>query len=84
LVRGLNFISAVSGIFKIRRARFALANELSFALPDEEQSAFDFPARAVASFAKEEIASNGVPDFSKMTQAEKLAYHKSRWDRILG
>ncbi len=28
--------------------------------------------------------SNGEPDFSKMTNAEKIAYHKARWDRILG
>jgi hypothetical protein len=27
---------------------------------------------------------NGQPDFSRMTQAEKIAYHKARWDRILG
>jgi hypothetical protein len=27
---------------------------------------------------------NGPPEFSKMTQAEKMAYHKARWDRILG
>jgi hypothetical protein len=27
---------------------------------------------------------NGRPDFSKMTAAQKLAYHKSRWDRVLG
>jgi hypothetical protein len=26
----------------------------------------------------------GEPDFSKMTAAEKIAYHKARWDRILG
>jgi hypothetical protein len=26
----------------------------------------------------------GAPDFSKMTQAEKVAYHKAKWDRILG
>jgi hypothetical protein len=32
---------------------------------------------------KEETA-NGPPDFSKMTPAEKMAYHKARWDRILG
>ncbi|MCS6849610.1 MAG: hypothetical protein NZ700_00395, partial [Gemmataceae bacterium] len=25
-----------------------------------------------------------VPDFAKMTAAEKVAYHKARWDRILG
>jgi hypothetical protein len=29
-------------------------------------------------------ASNGEPDFSKMTQAEKIAWHKAKWDRILG
>jgi hypothetical protein len=28
--------------------------------------------------------SNGEPDFSKMTPAEKIAWHKARWDRILG
>jgi hypothetical protein len=29
-------------------------------------------------------ASNGEPDFSKMTAAQKVAYHRARWDRILG
>jgi hypothetical protein len=29
-------------------------------------------------------ASNGQPDFAKMTQAEKIAWHKAKWDRILG
>jgi hypothetical protein len=29
-------------------------------------------------------ARNGQPDFSRMTPAEKIAYHKARWDRILG
>jgi hypothetical protein len=29
-------------------------------------------------------ASNGAADFSKMTAAQKVAYHKARWDRILG
>jgi hypothetical protein len=27
---------------------------------------------------------NGPPDFSKMTAAQKIAYHKARWDRVLG
>jgi hypothetical protein len=27
---------------------------------------------------------NGAPDFQKMTPAEKLAYHKAKWDRVLG
>jgi hypothetical protein len=35
------------------------------------------PAEAAAS-------GNGQPDFRKMTAAEKIAYHKARWDRILG
>jgi hypothetical protein len=26
----------------------------------------------------------GEPDFRKMTPAQKIAYHKARWDRILG
>jgi hypothetical protein len=29
------------------------------------------------------VASHHEPDFSKMTAAEKIAYHKARWDRIL-
>ena len=28
--------------------------------------------------------SNGAVDFTKMTAAQKIAYHKARWDRILG
>jgi hypothetical protein len=27
---------------------------------------------------------NGEPDFTKMTPAQKVAYHRARWDRILG
>jgi hypothetical protein len=27
---------------------------------------------------------NGAVDFTKMTAAQKMAYHKARWDRILG
>src|SRR5262249_12628221 len=27
---------------------------------------------------------NGEPDFKRMTAAQKVAYHKARWDRILG
>jgi hypothetical protein len=30
------------------------------------------------------VSSNGETDFSKMTPAQKIAYHKARWDRILG
>jgi hypothetical protein len=28
-------------------------------------------------------AANGTPDFAKMTAAQRIAYHKARWDRIL-
>lgn len=36
--------------------------------------------------ANTSASSNGtsVPDFAKMTPAQKIAYHKARWDRILG
>ncbi len=30
------------------------------------------------------VGANREPDFTKMTAAEKIAYHKARWDRILG
>jgi hypothetical protein len=30
------------------------------------------------------VAANGMPDFTKMTAAEKVAYHRARWNRILG
>ena len=32
----------------------------------------------------EKTAANGTVDFTKMTAAQKIAYHKARWDRILG
>jgi len=43
----------------------------------------DCPKKSEAAVAAAE-AGNGTPDFSKMTTAEKMAYHKARWDRILG
>ena len=33
---------------------------------------------------KAETRSNGEPDFGKMTPAEQGAYHRTRWNRILG
>jgi hypothetical protein len=30
------------------------------------------------------VTNTGEPDFRRMTPAEKIAYHKARWDRILG
>ncbi|MFO0876463.1 MAG: hypothetical protein U0840_03740 [Gemmataceae bacterium] len=46
------------------------------------QCACDKPAAATASNGH--AASNGEVDFTKMTAAQKVAYHKARWDRILG
>jgi hypothetical protein len=34
--------------------------------------------------AKPAARKGGEPDFTKMTTAEKVAYHRARWDRILG
>jgi hypothetical protein len=33
---------------------------------------------------KTKTEENGIVDFTKMTTAQKMAYHKARWDRILG
>jgi hypothetical protein len=30
------------------------------------------------------VETNGAVDFMKMTAAQKIAYHKAKWDRILG
>jgi hypothetical protein len=37
-----------------------------------------------AANGKATTAGNGTPDFLKMTPAQKLAWNKARWDRILG
>jgi hypothetical protein len=41
-------------------------------------------AKAAEASAAPAAASNGEPDFAKMTRAEKVAYHRARWNRILG
>jgi hypothetical protein len=40
--------------------------------------------KAAEPAAKASADGNGQVDFSKMTPAQKIAYHKARWDRILG
>lgn len=40
--------------------------------------------KAVAAIPKPSTNGRAEPDFRKMTPAEKMAYHRSRWDRILG
>jgi hypothetical protein len=43
------------------------------------------PAQAAANgAARNRSGGDGAVDFSKMTAAQKIAYHKARWDRILG
>jgi hypothetical protein len=46
------------------------------------------PLKSQASTHKNEngrdMSSNGQPDFARMSQAEKVAYQRARWDRILG
>jgi hypothetical protein len=39
---------------------------------------------ATRSAATARPSANGEPDFTKMTAAQKIAYHKARWDRVLG
>jgi hypothetical protein len=34
--------------------------------------------------AAAQASADGPPDFTKMTQAQKVAYHRARWNRILG
>jgi hypothetical protein len=42
------------------------------------------PACACADKKSSKAEMNGTVDFTKMTTAQKIAYHKARWDRILG
>ncbi len=39
---------------------------------------------ACAEKKSDKVVANGAVDFTKMTAAQKVAYHKARWDRILG
>ncbi len=41
-------------------------------------------AAAVPASSNGTPASNGEPDFTRMSAAQKVAYHRARWDRILG
>lgn len=40
--------------------------------------------KAAPAKAAPEPSANGTADFAQMTPAQKMAYHKARWDRILG
>ncbi|MCS7046856.1 MAG: hypothetical protein NZO58_10910, partial [Gemmataceae bacterium] len=51
-------------------------------LPPAPSSAARQPGPAPA--PRNRFVREPEPDFSKMTAAEKIAYHKARWDRILG
>ena len=59
------------------------------AKPSEKQAACackstGHAACACAGKQTNKSETNGVVDFTKMTAAQKIAYHKARWDRILG
>jgi hypothetical protein len=49
----------------------------------DHHAADNKPAKAVSAVSRT-AATNGQPDFSKMSAAEKLAYNKARRDRIFG
>ncbi len=48
------------------------------------QTAAKGPAGKCACAGEPAANGNGAVDFTKMTAAQKIAYHKARWDRILG
>jgi hypothetical protein len=48
------------------------------------QGARSLPAPPSASAPPIQPSKNGEPDFSRMSAAEKIAYNRARWDRILG
>jgi hypothetical protein len=51
---------------------------------DKARSASSCKAASGSGCACNGTAANGAVDFSKMTTAQKMAYLKARWDRILG
>lgn len=52
--------------------------------PDPKKCACPTPAAKPATASSNGAAANGTVDFAKMTAAQKIAYHKAKWDRILG
>jgi hypothetical protein len=50
--------------------------------------AMSFPVNTKSSSSnsgkRKQFSTDGEPDFSKMTSAQKVAYQRSRWNRILG
>ena len=55
----------------------------------ENGVAISVPATAAGATAAKKAANgrqhaNGEPDFANMTPAEKVAYHRARWNKILG
>jgi len=62
-------------------AKGACACQCSCPAPKGTQQVSERPPLAQK---REGETSNGKVDFSKMTPAQKIAYHKARWDQILG
>jgi hypothetical protein len=72
-------------------------NGVTVSLPGAAKAAAKAPASATAcscqcggtcntrqTATKAEATTNGEPDFRRMTPAQRIAYHRARWDRILG
>jgi hypothetical protein len=47
-------------------------------------TAVSLPPGSASAPKKEITGANGTVDFTRMTPAQKVAYHKAKWDRILG
>jgi hypothetical protein len=59
----------------------------TISVPDKAACACKSKAACACNDKKEEAslaATNGEVDFTKMTPAQKVAYHRAKWDRILG
>ncbi len=53
-------------------------------IPQTPAAATKMAALQCACDSKKDQACHCEPDFSKMSATEKVAYHRARWDRILG
>jgi hypothetical protein len=58
---------------------YASTATMSFPRPNNGRS-----SKPNAKSVPDLTARSSAPDFSRMTPAQKIAYHKSKWDRILG
>ncbi len=59
-------------------------NGVALSPPLRKQSGAGEGKKVVRPPANAQSSSNGEPDFASMTPAQKIAYHRAKWDRILG